>query len=340
MLPKLSILFKVFVETKTSLKGNLVGRRTHFGEWSLLLENYGIYVALIIVLVAAGLLSPAFYQPNNIFNVLRQASMLGIVAIGQTFVILAGGIDLSVGAVMGLAMVIASDITSGEDDQIVLAVLACFAAGGLIGGLNGLLVTKRNVPPFVATLGMLVLVEGARLSYTRGIPSGSIPAALRFFGRDSLGPIPTSFIVLMMISLICGLILSQSTFGRALYATGGNREAARLSGIRVDAVTIATYVICSILAILGGLLLSGYIGYVDRYLGRGFDLDSIAAVIVGGTSFAGGRGGIGGTLAGVLLVTALLNIVLILNINLQLQLVVKGLVIVGAVALYSYRARN
>lgn len=328
------------MQTKTTLKSSLSNKWVHFGEWSLILESYGIYIALAIVLLAAGILSPAFYQPSNIFNVLRQASMLGIVAIGQTLVILVGGIDLSVGAVMGLAMVIASEVTGGDNDRIVQAVLLCFAIGGFVGWLNGMLVTKRNVPPFVATLGMLVLVEGARLSYTRGIPSGSIPSALRFFGRDNIGSIPTSFIILMIATIIFGFILNNTTFGRAVYATGGNREAARLSGIKVDAVVIATYIICSMLAILGGLLLSGYIGYVDRYLGRGFDLDSIAAVIVGGTSFAGGRGGIGGTLAGVLLVTALLNIVLILNINLQLQLVVKGLVIVAAVALYSYRART
>jgi ribose transport system permease protein len=142
------------------------------------------------------------------------------------------------------------------------------------------------------------------------------------------------------VAIIAGIVLYQTPFGRALYATGANREAARLSGVAVDRVTTLTYVACGFLAALGGLLLSGYIGYVDRYLGRGFDLDSIAAVVVGGASFAGGRGGIGGTLAGVLLVTALLNLVLILNLNTQLQLVLKGLVIVGAVSLYSVRRRR
>jgi ribose transport system permease protein len=328
------------METKTVFKRDMAGKTHRFSDWPLFLETYGIYIALVIVLLVAAIIAPAFYQPNNIFNVLRQASMLGIVSIGQTLVILGAGIDLSVGAVMGLAMIIASDVSGGENDLIVLAVLLAFAAGGLVGLINGLLVTKRNVPPFVATLGMLVVVEGVRLSYTRGIPSGSIPSALRFFGRDSIGPVPTSFVILVIVAVVFGLLLKNSTFGRSLYATGGNPEAARLSGIRVHRVLIATYIICSCLAILTGLLLSGYIGYVDRYLGRGFDLDSIAAVIVGGTSFAGGRGGILGTLAGVLLVTALLNIVLILNLNLQWQLVIKGLVIIGAVVLYSYRSRN
>lgn len=328
------------MEAKSSVKTTLISPRGRFGQLPLFLETYGIYVALLIVLIAAGLVSPAFYSPNNIFNVLRQASILGVVAIGQTIVILAGGIDLSVGAAMGLAMIVASEVTRGKNDQVIPAVALALALGALVGWLNGLLVTKRNVPPFVATLGMLVLIEGARLAYTRGIPSGSIPPALRFFGRDSIGPFPTAFIIVVLLAIVTSLILNRSVYGRALFATGGNRQAAQLSGVRIDAVTISTYVICAMLAIVGGLLLSGYIGYVDRYLGRGFDLDSIAAVIVGGTSFAGGRGGIGGTLAGVLLVTALLNIVLILNLNLQLQLVVKGLVIIGAVALYSFRARE
>jgi ribose/xylose/arabinose/galactoside ABC-type transport system permease subunit len=328
------------MEANGAVKRTTPGVRERLGQLPLFLEAYGIYLALLIVLIAAAIVAPAFYSPGNLFNVLRQSSILGVVAIGQTLVILGGGIDLSVGAVMGLAMIVATEVTGGKDDPVLAAVLLALAMGAGVGMLNGLLVTKRNVPPFVATLGMLVLIEGARLAYTRGIPSGSIPTALRFFGRDSIGPFPAAFVTVVVVAIVVSIVLNRTTYGRALFATGGNRQAAKLSGVRVDAIIISTYVICSMLAIVGGLLLSGYIGYVDRYLGRGFDLDSIAAVIVGGTSFSGGRGGIGGTLAGVLLVTALLNIVLILNLNLQLQLVVKGLVIVGAVALYSFRARS
>jgi ribose/xylose/arabinose/galactoside ABC-type transport system permease subunit len=139
--------------------------------------------------------------------------------------------------------------------------------------------------------------------------------------------------------LIAGLMLYRTPFGRALYATGGNRVAARFSGINVDRMTILTYVLCGLFAAIAGLVLSGYIGYGDRYLGRGFDLDSIGATVVGGTSFVGGRGGIGGTIAGVLLLTVLFNIVLILNLSIQFQLIIKGLVIIGAVMLYSIRVR-
>ncbi len=304
------------------------------------LERYGIYVALVAVLLIAAILSPAFYKPLNLYNVLRQSAALGVASIGQTFVILGAGIDLSIGAVMGLAVVLVADVSRGTDAMVLPAVLITMVASTLVGLLNGFLVTKRNVPPIVATLGVWIFVEGARLAYTKATPSGGVPPIIRFFGTGQMGPLPSALVVLAFFVALGAFVLHKTSYGRMLYATGGNREAARLSGIPVDRVLIASYVICSVLAGIAGLLVGGYIGYVDRYLGRGFELDSIAAVIVGGASFMGGRGGLGGTIAGVLLLTVLLNIVLILNLNVQLQLVVKGLAIIGAVALYSALRRD
>lgn len=298
-------------------------------------ERYGIYVALIIVLLIAAVVSPAFYKPLNLYNVLRQSAALGVASVGQTFVILGAGIDLSIGAVMGLAVVLAADISRGTDALALPATLITLVAAGAVGLLNGFLVTKRNVPPIVATLGVWIFVEGARLAYTRATPSGGVPPVMRYFGKGQMGPLPTAIIVLAVVAGLGAFLLYKTSFGRMLYATGGNFEAARLSGISVDRILMASYIICSILAGIAGLLVAGYIGYVDRYLGRGFELDSIAAVIVGGASFTGGRGGLGGTIAGVLFITILLNIVLILNLNVQLQLVIKGAAIIGAVALYS-----
>jgi len=146
-------------------------------------------------------------------------------------------------------------------------------------------------------------------------------------------------VVMVALSVLVWTLLKKTSFGRRLYATGGNREAARYSGINVDRISIATYVLCGLCAAIAGLLLAGYIGYGDRYLGRGFDLDSIAAVVVGGTAFEGGRGGIGGTIAGVLLLTILFNIVLILNLEVHYQLILKGIVIIGAVLAYSSHRR-
>ena len=195
------------------------------------LESYGIYVALLLVGIIAGILSPGFYTPSNIFNVLRQAATLGMVSVGQTFVILGGGIDLSVGGVMGTATMIVGDLSQGQDTMLFPIVILCLAVGGLVGLINGLLVTKRNVPPFVGTLGMLIAIEGARLAYTKGIPSGAIPPFLRVLGRDSTGPVPNSLIILVLIIIAGSIALYMTGFGRAVYATGGNREVARLSGI-------------------------------------------------------------------------------------------------------------
>lgn len=304
------------------------------------LERYGVYVALVVVLLIAALIAPAFYKPLNLYNVIRQSAALGVASVGQTFVVLGAGIDLSVGAVMGLAVVLIADISGGNDSLVPLATLITLMAAALVGLLNGFLVTKRNVPPIVATLGVGILVEGARLAYTRATPSGGVPPIIRFFGKGQVGPIPTAIIVLAVFAGLGGFVLHRTSYGRKLYAAGGNREAARLSGIPVDRILVVSYVICSVLAGVAGLLVGGYIGYVDRYLGRGFELDSIAAVIVGGAAFMGGRGNLRGTIAGVLFLTILLNIVLILNLNVQLQLVVKGLAIIGAVALYSALRRD
>lgn len=304
------------------------------------LERWGLYGALAAVIVAAALLSPAFYQPANLFNILRQASALGILSVGQTVVMIGGGIDLSVAATMQLATIAVAEVAKGENSLVVPGVLVSLSLGCLVGLLNGLIVTWRRVPPFVATLGVAISVTGARLLATRATPSGHLPPVLRFFGHDSIGPIPVAVIVFALVALGTAAALRYTVFGRKLYATGGNREAARLSGVQVDRILIATYVLSGFLSAVAGLILAGYVGYADQWIGRGYELDSIAAVVVGGTSFAGGKGGIGGTVAGVLLVAVLLNLVLLLNLDVQYQMVVKGLVILAAVAVYSVRQRS
>jgi ribose/xylose/arabinose/galactoside ABC-type transport system permease subunit len=305
-----------------------------------LLGRGGIYVALLLAIILAAILSPAFFKSGNLFNVLRAASPLGIVAIGQTILMLAGGIDLSLAGVMALTTVVVADMTDGQNTRLLPALLVVFAMGIAVGLLNGLLVTKRRVPPFIATLGVAILLEGVRFVYTKAAPSGSIPSLVRFFGNEAVGPVPTNLIVLLALVVVGLFVLHKTAFGRHIYATGTNREAARLSGVDVDRVTLLAYVICSTLAVLGGLILAGFVGYADNYLGRGYELDSIAAVVIGGTSFAGGSGGIGGTVVGVLLLTMLFNIVLLLSLPVEYQLVLKGLVIIAAVALYSFRSRG
>ena len=298
------------------------------------LANYGVYWALALLLIISAIISPSIYSAQSIFLNLRQASQLGIVAIGQTLVMLVGGLDLSVTGVIVLTSVIIADVSNGQDSMIAIATLIALAIGAIIGLINGLLITKRNVPPFVATLGTLVLIRGAQLAYTKGIPSGRVPNGLGLLGAP-VGVMPVSFLLWVLLSVLLGFILLRTPYGRRIFAVGSNRVTAHLSGVAVDRVLISVYLLCSLLAVLAGVVLSGYVGYVDRYLGRGFDLDSITAAVVGGTSFAGGKGSLLGTAAGVLLVQFLSSLMLQLGLDVQVQLVVKGLVVIAAVALYS-----
>lgn len=304
------------------------------------LQSRGIYIALLIVLIVARFLSPAFYQSTNILNVLRQASALGILSVGQTIVMISGGIDLSVAATMQLATIAIAELSGARGLPVLPAILFVMVLSALVGVANGLLVTRYRVPAFVATLFLGSVVTGARLVYTRATPSGVLPPAIRVLGHDSTGLIPNAALIFIIMAVLADILLSRSIFGRQLYSVGGNARAAWLSGISVNRVRFLSYILSAILAGIGGLVLAGYVGYADQWIGRGYELDSVAAVVIGGTSFAGGRGSIRGTIAGVLLVTVLLNLVLLLNLNVQWQLVIKGLVIIFAVALYSFRRKG
>lgn len=306
-------------------------------HWLNRLAAGGVFLALALVILVASMLSSTFYQPSNLLNILRQASALGILSIAQTMVIIAGGVDLSVAATMQLAVVLMAEISRGDDGRVLPAVLVCLAVGALIGWINGLIITKRRVPAFVVTLGISVVVTGARLAFTMGSPSGLLPPIVRLLGGGYVVGVPIILLIFATVALVSQILLTKTTFGRRLYARGANVESARLSGLHVDRILILTYVITGLVSVLAGLVLAGYLGYADQWIGKGYEFDSITAVMVGGGSFAGGVGTVSGTVAGVLLVTILMNLVLLLNLNVQYQLIVKGIVIIAAVALYSLR---
>ena len=309
---------------------------TGFSAWRLrkLVMDFGVYMALAVLLIAAVFLTPKLYEVNTIAVVMRQASQLGIVAIGQTMILLVAGLDLSVGGIFIMTSIVVADVTNGRDELVLPAILISLGIGALIGAGNGVLVTKRRVPPFVATLGMLVLVKGATQAYTKGVPGGFVP--------EVMGIVNQSWFVLSIPLLLwLGLnaffifVLRRTAYGRKVYAVGSNIEAARLSGISVDAFRISVYILGSCLAVVSGVVLTGYVGYVDRFIGTGLELDSIAAAIVGGTAFVGGRGGLMGTIAGVLIIQILSTMALLMGLDIEIQFIIKGLVILGAVTLYS-----
>jgi len=294
-----------------------------------------IWVVLLVLTVVSSLISPVFFTTRNISTLLKQAASLGIVSVGQTLVILTGGIDLSVASVMALMSVLAASLMIGQTSLFVPVSLFCLAVAVLIGLVNGFLVTKLKIPAFIATLGMILVVQGIRFVYTGGSPRGSISPALSFIGAGMVGPVPAAVILWAIIVVIFVILMRLRTFGRRMYAVGGNRSAAHLSGVNVNGIIIAAYTLCSFLAGVAGLVYTGYNGYADNWLGRGFELNSIAAVVVGGTLFEGGRGGVLGTVAGVLIITILFNLVLLLGLDEEYIRIVKGVAIILAVAMYA-----
>lgn len=288
-----------------------------------------------VVLIAAAIFAPAFYNLTNLRTVAIQIAVLGIVTIGQTLVLLTRSIDMSVSAVLALGAVIVVQTEAGN--SITVSLIQAFAVAALVGLANGFLVAKRHVPPFVATFGMLVFVGGARLAYTKGQASGTVPELLRTISIEPLGPIPAALVVWLIINVIVIFALRFTRVGRWVYAVGGNPGAARYAGINVDWVLIGAHVVCSVFAILAGLLLSGYIGYVDLRLGADYNMNSIAAAVVGGTTFTGGRGNLFGTAAGVALLILLLNLVVVLGLSIHWQYAMQGTVLVLATALQGFR---
>jgi ribose/xylose/arabinose/galactoside ABC-type transport system permease subunit len=302
-------------------------------------EKYGIYVFLLLIVLFSSLVSPAFLKPQNIVNILNPAAALGMVAIGQTFVILTGGggLDLSVASLMATVAVIAAAYTGGQDSQLLPAAAICLVFGILIGLINGLLITKLRVPPIMATLGMMIILLGGRFLYTKGIAKGSYPPLLRFLGTGFVGPIPTSVVSLAILLIIAAVLLKKTVLGRQIYALGGNISAAILSGYNTDLILIIVYIFSAVSASIAGLYLAGWIGVADNWVGQGYEIDSVAAVVMGGTSFEGGRGGVFGTIAGVLILVILYNLVLLLHFSIQTQYMVKGVVIIIAASFYVRR---
>lgn len=300
------------------------------------LSAYALPIFLVALIAVSGIVSPAFLSGSNISNILLQVAPLGIVVIGQAFVIILRGLDLSVASVMATAAVIATGF-SGQNSDVLPIVLIAVGIGVATGLVNGLLVTKRSVSPFLATLATMIVLQGFRFAYTQGAPSGNVPPLFRQIGSATWHGLPYNMMLMLVLAVVFGVLLSRSRFGREVYITGGNPTAARLLGINADRVTVIGYIISGALAAVGGLVLSGYVGIVDNWVGRGFELDSIVAAVMGGISLSGGRGGIAGGLFGAAILVVVFNAVLLFGLPVQLQIIIKGIVIVLAAAFYVRR---
>ena len=299
-------------------------------------------VALVAISVALSLASPAFLTPDNALNILRQISGNLCLSIGMTVVILTGGIDLSVGAVLALAGAMAARLikfgvtwhAAGLHFEFTLsgAIAVALLAGCGLGLFNGIAVTKLRLPPFVATLAMLSIARGFTFLWTGGYPITGLPSGFGFMGSGSWLGVPMQVWIVGMLAVMFMLIAGQTAFGRHLYAVGGSERAARLSGVSVDHTKLAAYAICGTLSGLAGLLVTARLDSAQPNAGLGYELDSIAAVVIGGASLSGGRGSIAGTVLGCLIIGVLNNGLFLLDVSPFWQQSIKGAVILLAVA--------
>jgi inositol transport system permease protein len=307
-------------------------------------NKYGIFLVFIAMLIVASILSPAFLSKTNLINVVRQMSVVGLIALGVTGVIVSAGIDLSSGSVVGLSAVVAASLSQlpdypaafykGLQVPLFVAILAACGVGALVGLINGSLVAKTRIPPFIATLGTLTAIRGAALLYTGGRPISDLTDGYNFIGQGDLFGIPVPILLLVLMALVTHVLYSQTKFGKYVYAIGGNEQAARVSGINVGKYKMLMYVYAGFLAGLAGLVVSARIGSGQPGLGQGYELDAIAAAVIGGASLsAGGIGTVAGTVVGALIIGVLNNILDLTNVSAYWQQIIKGCIIVGAVIL-------
>jgi len=302
-------------------------------------DQLGMVIILFLLCVAMAIFAPHFLEVNNALNVLKQLSFTAILAAGMTIVILTGGIDLSVGSIVALSGVI-SVLSLNHGVNPIIAILLGIAVGIVAGFINGYLTAVPKLPSFIVTLGSMTYLRGLALVISGGYPMVLTNSTFKFLGAGSILGIPTPIYIMSLIYLIMFFVLKYTMFGRHVYAIGGNEEAARLTGIKVEKTLIKVYTISGLLAGLTGVVLAGRLFSGQPTAGMEYELQAIAAVILGGTSFVSGFGRIQGTLIGVLIIAVLNNGLTLLNVDSYWQKVVTGAVIVAAVLLDRLRTKR
>jgi len=306
-----------------------------------------VFLFLIVTFLVSGLLDQIYSDgqilsnPAIMLNIIVRSVALGIVAVGQTMVILGASIDLSVAYTISITAVMSSYVMVGETANVPLALVVVSGIGVVIGLANGLIITKLKVNPFIATLGVSLIIKGI-INATFSNYTGSVPKSFEYFGYGTIGSIPVSIIIMLFVFLVGWFILARTKFGAHLYGVGGNSEVARLSGVRTDRVLIGAHIICSLTAVLAGLFLVSQMRSGAPWVGPNglYDLNSIATAVIGGTALSGGKGGVWGTLAGVLIFGILDTTFNQLGVNPYLKMVLRGAIIVLAVASYTIRSKK
>jgi len=304
-----------------------------------ILRNSGVYLALLVLIIISGVLEPRSLEVGHVLDILKNTSVLGIVVIAQTLLIIIRGIDLSVGAHLILITLIIDGISMGVPQRTALVIILSLVVGALIGLINGLLSVKLKIEPLVSSLGVMTLITGISFIYTKGFAKGKAPPFVNMLGgKELFGFLPVSVIIWAILAVIVIFVLKRTVFGRFVYAIGANPKAASIAGIKTDKVAILIYVISGLLVAIAGIVWAGYIGVPSLTGGETYPLDSIAAVIIGGTTFAGGKGGIGGSIVGAIIIVFLSSFLNIVGLGHAWKIIAQGLIILLLV--FSYTGRK
>lgn len=304
-----------------------------------------VYVLVVALILAIIVMNPAFGEPTGYMNFLKRVTALAILSAGALYVIVSGGFDLSVGSIMTLTVIGSSMLASNDPNSTYWIIPLMLGIGALIGLINGLVVSYLKVPSLIATLGMMITLNGVAFMWSGGAPRGYLPDTFRFFGRFNITDVPV--ISLLPIAVIClvvfGAILwwgmHRTNFGRMLHAMGDNQQAARLAGVPVERVRISAFVVSALTAVLAGVILGGRAG-VSVDIGSGFELQAITAAVIGGAQLLGGRGSVPATIAGALALEAIFTLLNLLGLAQPVRLVVQGLILIGAVAFATYQRKR
>ena len=295
--------------------------------------SFGIVIILLTMCVILTILvGDKFLSSDNLVSVIRQFSFIAIMAIGQSIVIMTGGIDLSVGSVFAFSSVIGCMVMVRTGLGIACGLLAGLSVGAAFGILNGLFITRLRLPPFISTLGTMSIARGLAFGVTGGFPVSRLPDSFKFIGQGYVGSVPAPIIILIILTIVFGVFLHKSITGRRIYAIGGNEEASRLSGVRVERIKILVYTLCGTMTALSGLMTAGRLGVAQSTAGNGYEMDAIAAVIIGGASLSGGVGNIAGPVLGAAIMQVLRNGLVLTGVSAYWQQAVLGVVIIIAVA--------
>lgn len=301
---------------------------TRHKEW---LSRFGLIMALVVLSIGLSMVRPGFLTVYNLVTVVRQISINGILAIGVTYVLITGGVDLSLGSVVALTGVVAASCAHPDQYPLLVPIAIGIGTGMLCGLANGAIITLGRVAPFIATLGMMIIARGLALVISSGRPVSDLSSSFKQIGGGDLGKVPIPILILFSVAVLSYVVLKHIRLGRYIYAVGGNEKAARASGLNVRGIKTVAYIICGGLAGLAGVVLASRVTTGQPNAGLAYELDAIAAAVIGGTSLSGGVGGVGGTVLGALLMGVINNGLDLLNVNLYYQQIVKGTIIIAAV---------